>query len=187
MVPTMRTIADALAAVDGDWRRQAAFDYFNEVLFRGALPEMRVTFLEKSWMKGFYCPAAWYGDEEEDIDELSMNPDVLQLAPRDALSVMVHKMCHYWQFGYGSPSWTTRHDEEWAQKMAEIGLLSCSASQPGITLAGQRVGHVIVPRGAFSRAFDDAPRQVLLPWTSLNSVGEAVAPLTQVSTTMGGR
>lgn len=146
---------------------EAALRYFNERLFENALPEMELNFSVKSFLKGFYCPAGWFGEEEEDIDEFSMNPAVLRLPPREGLSVLVHKMCHYWQFGHGHPGRRARHDDEWADKMIEIGLLPCSAPKHGITLPGQRVGHSIVRGGRFDQACDQMPQDALLTWTSI--------------------
>jgi hypothetical protein len=144
----------------------AAYDYFNRELFAGALPPMALHFERRPRLSGFYCPAAWYGGEEEEIAEIVMNPEVLRLPAREALSILVHKMCHYWQFGYGTPSRTTIHNREWAEKMLEIGLGPDTAAQPGVRLAGQRIGHTILTGSSFASAFASIPTEVLLPWTS---------------------
>jgi len=143
---------------------QAAFDFLNEALFDGALPAMTLVVARHPHMHGFYCPAAWCGGEEEEIDELRLNPDVLALSPRDALSVLVHKMCHYWQFGHGTPSLSTRHDGEWAQIMREVGLEPHVAARAGVCLHGQKVGHSVIADGPFDRAFARMPREILRPW-----------------------
>jgi hypothetical protein len=147
----------------------AAFDFFNQQLFDGLLPAMNIHFSHMTRMTGFYCPGAWLGGEEEDIAEIIMNPAVLQLPVHEALSILVHKMCHYWQFGYGSPSRATNHNREWSQKMLEVGLLADTATQQGVRLPGQRVGHTIRAGGPFERACAAMPRELLLPWkTAVN-------------------
>jgi len=142
---------------------QDNFAYFNDALLGGELPSMTVTSYANPSMKGFYCPRADFGSEEEEIDELCLNPLILALPERDAASVLVHKMCHYWQFGHGTPCFSCRHDREWAEIMREIGLDPRVPARAGVWLCGQAVGHSIMAGGPFDQAFRRRPRDLHLP------------------------
>lgn len=137
---------------------EADFRYFNQHLFESTLPPMTVTFSGNPRLRGFFCPASWYGWDQEEIGELSMNPAVLALGAGDSLSVLVHKMCHYWQFGYGTPSLTRYHNREWADKMIEIGLQPAACSTALVLLPGQQVGHSIIAGGRFEQALAALPK-----------------------------
>ncbi len=141
---------------------QSAFAFFNDRLFGGIIPPMTITFEGNPKLKGFYCPGCWYGWDEEEIGELSMNPETLELSDRDALSILVHKMCHYWQFGYGSASLTKYHNREWTEKMVEIGLRPMPAGE--VCLTGQQIGHEVIAGGLFERAFAALPRSLQPSW-----------------------
>jgi predicted SprT family Zn-dependent metalloprotease len=130
-----------------------------------------LNFSRKAQTRGFYCPDLWRnGAKEEAVAELSLNPDVLDRPPRDALSTLVHEMCHHWQFSFGRPSRRGYHNKEWAGKMVEIGLHPSDTGEPGGATVGQRMTHYIIDGGPFDRSFSAMPPEILLPWTSAASL-----------------
>ncbi len=153
---------------------EGAFNYFNEALFGGKLSPLMLNFSRKAQSKGFYCPGAWRrGMKEAAVAELSLNPDVLDRPARDALSTLVHEMCHHWQFCFGKPSRRGYHNKEWATKMIEIGLHPSDTGAPGGNTVGQHMTHYIVDGAPFDRSFSAIPQEILLPWTSAGSMEAA--------------
>lgn len=152
---------------------EGAFNYFNKRLFDGTLPPLMLNFSRRSHTRGFYCPELWRNGSKDAVAELSLNPDVLDRPPRDALSTLVHEMCHHWQFSFGRPSRRGYHNREWAQKMVEIGLQPSDTGEPGGAIVGQRMTHYILDGGPFDRSFSAMPQETLLPWTSAGSLEAA--------------
>jgi predicted SprT family Zn-dependent metalloprotease len=162
---------------------QGAFDYFNARLFDGKLPALMLNFSRKAKSLGFYCPALWLRGSGQEAAELSLNPDLLNRGPRDAVSTLVHEMCHHWQSTFGTPSRRGYHNREWANKMIEVGLHPSHTGQPGGNIVGQHMGHFIVEGGPFDRLFAAMPPDVLLPWTAAGSLeAEKKKKLTQQKT-----
>src|SRR5580704_14785532 len=53
-----------------------------------------------------------------------MNPDTFTgRSVEEILSTLAHEMAHVWQQSHGTPPRRCYHDQQWAAKMKEIGLL----------------------------------------------------------------
>lgn len=150
---------------------QAAYDYFNRVLFGDALPVCMIT-LQRKPKAGGYFWAEKFQDRRsaEHTDEIALNPDYFQNHD-DAfiLSILVHEMAHLWQSHHGTPSRSGYHNQEWAAKMLALGLSPVSYDQPG-KMTGQKVSHEIIPGGAFDIAVRDLLASgFTLTWQSITA------------------
>jgi hypothetical protein len=144
---------------------RAMWLYFNTALFNGALPPVILNFSRHANSLGFFAPLRWERGKQT-THEISLNPSYLKRrSARDVASTLVHEMAHAWQFTEGKPGRRGYHNEEWAQKMDELGLPPSSTGAPGGARVGYRMTHYILQGGAFDRAFDAMPREYLLPWT----------------------
>lgn len=144
---------------------RALYDYFNATLFGGSLRPVILNFSRAAKSLGFFAPLRWERGNET-THEISLNPAYLKTRPaRDVAATLVHEMVHLWQQEEGKPSRRGYHNEEWARKMEEIGLAPSSTAAPGGERVGYRMSHYIVEGGRFARAFDEMPREFLLPWT----------------------
>lgn len=133
---------------------QSAYEFFNRELFGGALPECLITLTRKE--KRVY--GYFWGQRFEEIggtqktDEIAMNPQHFKSrSVAQALSTLVHEMCHQWQAHHGTPSRSAYHNREWADKMESLGLMPSDTGQPGGKRTGQKVSHYIIPGGLFER------------------------------------
>ncbi len=70
----------------------------------------------------------------------------------EILSTLVHEMVHHWQAHFGNPGRGRYHDEEWARRMDELGLMPSATGEPGGRRVGQRVTHYIIAGGCFEQA-----------------------------------
>lgn len=144
---------------------QQMFDYFNAALFGGTLPPVILNFSRKANTLGFFAPDRWEREGEKVTHEISLNPAYLKHRDQRAVvSTLVHEMAHHWQQEFGKPSRRGYHNEEWAAKMEELGLMPSSTAAPGGARTGYRVSHYIIDGGPFARAFEKMPREYLLPW-----------------------
>lgn len=82
------------------------------------------------------------------------------------MSTLVHEMCHLWQQEFGRPSRSGYHNEEWADKMAAVGLMPSRTGKPGGRRTGQQMTHYVIEGGPFQGALLAMPREYLLPWES---------------------
>ena len=130
-----------------------AYDYFNDALFGGDLPHCMITLQRKRFAGGYFWPNKFIARSGEgSTDEIALNPDSFgDFDDRFILSILVHEMAHLWQQHFGKPSRNGYHNQQWAAKMCEIGLLPVSFDNPG-KQTGQKVSHEIVPFGAFDDA-----------------------------------
>jgi len=152
---------------------RSAYDYFNALLFDGALRPVFLNFSRAANTLGFFAPLRW---EREGVTthEISLNPAYLkQREPRAVVSTLVHEMAHCWQAELGKPGRGGYHNQEWADKMESLGLMPSTTAAPGGKRTGDRVSHYIVEGGPFARAFESMPREYLLPWVCGEASGKA--------------
>jgi hypothetical protein len=151
---------------------QTAFDYFNEYLFGGTLPECLITFqTHHSKAIGFYRPKHFKKRVDGKIytDEIALNPDWFSgKTNEDILSTLVHEMVHLWQYHFGKPSRMGYHNKQWAYKMLEIGLKpKCNNDIEKIV--GQSMGHEIIKNGLFQIVAQKFLKKHSAPnWESVN-------------------
>lgn len=145
---------------------QSMFDYYNQQLFGGLLPQVILNFSRKAKAGGFFAPSRWEGQGKEALHEISLNPDHLSEEPLWTVSVLVHEMAHLQRQITGKPPRGGYHDKEWGQMMLAVGLTPVSLDKPG-TMVGQRVTHEIDKPGAFWTAWTSMPNEYLLPFTHI--------------------
>ena len=159
---------------------EAAYQYFNEVLFSYELPPVILNLSRKSKAMGFAAPFRWQAagqsqQEQEKLHELSINPEILCLSLIEVYSTLVHEQCHIWQFHCGKPSRRTYHNKEWAEKMLEVGLTPSSTGYPGGKMTGQRMNDYPTPDGVFLEALDRMPDAFKMPFISIEGMAKAAA------------
>lgn len=149
----------------------AAFDFFNTNLFDGLLPQPMLTFSRRRMTYGLFVPGLWSGEGDERIHEIALNPD--QLATRtdqEIAGTLVHEMCHEYHELFGNPGRRGYHNKEFARIMEERGLWTSSDGTYEGKRTGQRITHLIMPRGAFEKAFSELPEGMLLPFSCRGSL-----------------
>lgn len=142
---------------------QDAYDYFNEHIFEGKLPECLITLSDSSKRAyGYFRHRPFSSESGDTLDEIALNPFTFQSRDdRAVFSTLVHEMVHLWQHHFGKPK-KTHHDTEWASKMESIGLVPSSTGAPGGKRTGGRVSHYINEEGLFARVVKDL--DLVLEW-----------------------
>ena len=135
---------------------QTAFDFFNEHLFEGKLPQAIILLHRKKSAHGYFW-AERFGtkDDASKIDEIALNPTTMR--GRDdklVLSTLVHEMCHMEQQHFGKPPKSAYHNQEWAEMMKAVGLQPSVTGKPGAPETGPKVTHYIVEGGLFDTTCD---------------------------------
>jgi predicted SprT family Zn-dependent metalloprotease len=145
---------------------QLIYEYFNKALFNNGLANCILNFSRLKNSHGFFAPSRWENGEFK-THEISLNPDTLAREPKAVLSTLVHEMCHLWQQDHGKAPRRCYHDKQWAQKMEEVGLIPSANGLPGGKKTGQNMTHYIEEGGAFEIAFDNMPKDLLLPFKAI--------------------
>lgn len=146
-----------------------AYQYFNRELFGGRLPGCILNFSRKRNAHGFMAAGRWrkIGEQSHTTHEIALTHITLHREPKLVFSTLVHEQVHLWQVEFGNPSRSGYHNQEWAEKMEEIGLMPSENGEPGGKKTGQHMTHYIIPGGKYELAFDKIPPEFLLPFTSL--------------------
>jgi predicted SprT family Zn-dependent metalloprotease len=134
---------------------QAAYDFFNQRLFFGELPDCIISLDNKGKkVLGYFLPSRYVSVSGEVTDGLAMNPrQFLRRSLFDTLSTLVHEMCHVWEAHYADrKSLRTYHNKEWGAKMESIGLMPSNTGLPGGKKTGQQMTHYAIEGGAFEQA-----------------------------------
>lgn len=143
---------------------QAMFNYFNERLFDGKLPQVILNFSRKGKTFGFFAPNRWQKGGAE-AHEISLNPEhLISREPIHWAGTLVHEMTHLQQQETGKPSRSGYHNSAWAGLMEDVGLIPSTTGQPGGKRTGQKCSHYIQQGGKFEQAFKEMPEEYLLPW-----------------------
>jgi hypothetical protein len=143
-----------------------AFQFFNERLFSGRLPETMITLQRKRGARGYFWAGQFVArDDSVRIDEIALNPEHCGRTVPEVLSTLVHEMVHLRQQHEGSPGKNGNHNKEWGTMMDEIGLEPTATGVSGGKRTGRKVTHAIVPDGPFALACEELVASGLaLPW-----------------------
>ena len=132
------------------------FSYYNKELFDGKLKECMIITNRSKKASGTFTPFRWknkLNEKENDIHEITINPDTLDVMDEEWQQTLIHEMCHLWQRDFGKISRAGYHNKEWADKMQEIGLMPSSTGKEGGKKTGQKMSDYIIPGGRFIEAF----------------------------------
>ncbi len=98
---------------------QQAFDFYNQRLFDGELPDCLITFQRGKNTMGYFSYRRFVAADGSGrmIDEIALNPEYFPVYPLiEVMQTLVHEQCHMWQYHYGNPSRKTYHNAQWAAK-----------------------------------------------------------------------
>ena len=104
---------------------QAAYDYFNEALFSGALPDVFITYQRKARSLGYFSADRFNGRvDKTGRHELALNPDgFIGCSDKEICSTLVHEQTHVWQHANGTAPKRGYHDrggEDEADRFAAV-------------------------------------------------------------------
>jgi hypothetical protein len=171
-----KTASNGLPVTATEYRTlQEAYDYFNEALFDGSLPQVLITLQRKARAYGYFSAGRFRrrGGDDERIHEVALNPDGFTGRPdEDILSTLVHEQAHVWQKEYGKCGRGRYHNRQWARKMHEIGLMPSSTGLPGGRPTGDRVSHYILEDGKFIAECRAFMERYKLVWESAITVAK---------------
>jgi predicted SprT family Zn-dependent metalloprotease len=132
---------------------QAAYDWFNNELFGGQLPPCLITLQRNKRTMGYFSQDRFVNLEGSKTDEIALNPEFFGIQTvEQVLSTLVHEMVHLWQQHFGAPGRGKYHNQEWADKMREIGLPASHTGAPGGRQTGDHMDHYILEGGPFLRS-----------------------------------
>ncbi|HBL4937193.1 TPA: SprT-like domain-containing protein, partial [Escherichia coli] len=92
---------------------QQAFDFYNQRLFDGELPDCLITFQRGKNTMGYFSYRRFVAADGSGrmIDEIALNPEYFPVYPLiEVMQTLVHEQCHMWQYHYGNPSRKTYHN-----------------------------------------------------------------------------
>ncbi len=144
---------------------QRLYGYFNDKLFGGSLPSIILNFSRKANTCGFFSRDRWSRLDGAKTHEISINPVHLATDPFiQVCQTITHEQAHLWQAEFGKTSRPGYHNQEWAGKMEEIGLMPSSTGQPGGDRVGQKMSDYVIDGGLFESAYKTMPQALRLPW-----------------------
>jgi len=135
---------------------QTAFNFFNDELWGGRLPQVVLLFARKPRSYGYFWAERWGQKKDGEVHEIALNPDHMRKEDaKKALSTEVHEMAHLWQFVLGEKCPTRPyHNKEFSAEMERVGLITSSTGEVGGKRTGQKMTHYIAKGGAFDKAAD---------------------------------
>ncbi|MDV5717555.1 SprT-like domain-containing protein [Enterobacter hormaechei] len=83
---------------------QQAFDFYNQRLFDGELPDCLITFQRGKNTMGYFSYRRFVAADGSGrmIDEIALNPEYFPVYPLiEVMQTLVHEQCHMWQYHYG--------------------------------------------------------------------------------------
>lgn len=88
-------------------------------------------------------------------DEIALNPTYFAShGLREVFQTVAHEMVHLWQAHFGSPGRGRYHNQEWAAKMIEIGLMPTDTGKVGGKTTGQKMSDYPIANGRFSAVYE---------------------------------
>jgi hypothetical protein len=68
------------------------------------------------------------------------------------MQTIVHEMVHAWQHHFGEPGRRGYHNQQWANKMIEVGLMPSDTGAPGGAKTGEKMADYSIDGGRFEHA-----------------------------------
>ena len=135
---------------------QEIFDFFNQKLFGGELPNCLISLQRSKGVAGYFSYSSWENDKGKKIDEIALNPSNFKNKDlKTILSTFVHEMCHLWQSYFGKVGKNGYHNQEWAEKMQAIGLIPSHTGKRGGNQTGYKMSHFILKDGLYEKLFNE--------------------------------
>lgn len=138
---------------------QYGYNFCNDALFEGKLPQCILTYTRRKNCLGYFSPDRFERSNGEVLAELALNAEYLKLRDdRESLSTLVHEQVHVWRhyLADGDGGATRRpssyHDRVWADRMELVGLMPSATGKPGGKRTGHRMTHYIIEGGPFDLA-----------------------------------
>lgn len=154
-LPTMQVAAD--------W--QKAFDYFNEELFQGTLPQCVITLQRVNGTYAYFSRRHFiHHDGKRYAHEIAMNPAYFVVRTlKDSLASLVHELVHLWDAETHKKTEKRHyryHSKAWAERMKSVGLypsetgeeFDANGNRP--KEIGDKISHYIIDGGLFDKAAD---------------------------------
>lgn len=141
---------------------QGCFDFLNEYLFEGRLPQCMLTIdIACRSAYGYFRPDCFTRKDGMVIDQISMNPKHLISMPMpDVVGIVAHEMAHLWMHRCSGKKVTGGyHCRTWGRKMEQIGLMPSNTGEPGGRKTGYQMMHYPIPGGRFLGAIAILKRQ----------------------------
>lgn len=131
---------------------QYAYERLNTQLFSGDLPNALITLQRRRRTYGFFAANRFLKEDGTATDEIALNPAHFRDRPlSEVLATLAHEMVHLWQQHFGTPGRGRYHNKEWAEKMKQVGLQPTDTGEEGGKETGDKVHHIIAPKGPFDR------------------------------------
>lgn len=149
---------------------QAAFDYFNEELFRPVfghpLPRVLLNMSRRRGAVAFFQAGQWKDEYDKTFDEIALVPEHTNRTPSEVMSTLVHEMAHLKDHEDGTHCKGGYHGRSWTKIMARLGLPEAPQKTRGGKLSRLKVSHTVAEDGPFAKAFANLPHWIKLPFIS---------------------
>lgn len=130
-------------------RLEEAFSYYNEHLFEGKLSPVFFTVRsgetkdKSTTTLGYYWKKV-FAHKDNPISEIALNINAFaERSLLDILSTLVHEMAHQWREEISTEPSSDHskdggHDDIWANKMMQVGLIPSNTGIPGGRKTGKK-------------------------------------------------
>jgi len=148
---------------------QDAYDFFNEALFDGTLPQLLITLQRHRRALGYFSAERFQSRDgvQARVHEIALNPEGFRgESDEEILSTLAHEMTHVWQKEYGKAGRGRYHNRQFAAKMHSIGLMPSATGKPGGAVTGDHMSHYILPDGHFITSCRQFLERYRLTWES---------------------
>jgi len=132
---------------------EKTFEYYNKKLFDSKLPDVVFSISRDNKMSGIFHPSRWETKESNPVHEIAVNPDCIEPFDIEFHQMIVHEMCHLYQFVFGTPGKNGYHNKEFFSIMERVGLHATTTGTMTGSTTGYRMGDFPIEGGEFIKAF----------------------------------
>jgi len=135
---------------------QEIFDFFNQKLFEGKLPQCLILLQRSRGAAGYFLYSSWENKDGKRVDEIALNPSCFSdRGLKVVLSTLVHEMTHLWQSYFGNSGKHGWHNKQWAMEMERLGLIPSHTGEKGGNKTGYKMTHYILTNGLYDSTFSE--------------------------------
>ena len=152
---------------------QKAYDFFNQELFENELPQTVITLNRKTNVLGYYRKNAFTNSENENINEIALNPDGFNRPIKEILSTLAHEQVHLLCDFRGYVSRKGFHSKQWIDLMKGVGLQPISVKNgEDVNEGSAKLSHRIIEGDIFDTVCDKLLEEVTFDIVNIMEIKE---------------
>ncbi|MGB1217607.1 MAG: SprT-like domain-containing protein [Saprospiraceae bacterium] len=153
------------------WAFDGLYKFYNKRFFENRLSSCEFGLKTGGHQMGSYYPSYRRGIFFNKMSPatITLNPNYFYRGLKEVCAVFLHEQVHHWEFTAKgeNPGRGNYHNQRFADKMAEVGIICSQTGRPGGAATGTGMSQYIEAGGVFEKSMQEMPSQLKTAWEAI--------------------